>query len=427
VNLTANQQLAIDSVHELQRNYPDGGKVGVISGYAGTGKSTLIGVLVDEFDDATLVCAPTGKATVRVREIASIPHGCTKTIHSWLYEVKEDPVTGVLEWGLKRATDMIRPECGFLVVDEASMVTAGMFKDMYRRCKELNINLILVGDSFQLPPVEMKPELADFSVFHPKLPAAFRVNLTEIHRQALDSPIIRASMGVRTGQLPGEALADLPLVLPDNLANEATEVFKTEGVAVCHRNLTRHLLNSGVRTRLGHPSDQLVQGEPLLVIQNNYPLEIFNGETAEILSRPAPINDGPVAVRDAQTNNSIYVNYLGVEVDTPLKGRQSACVADREVFGRLEGVGPYCVKREAKRLLGATFGFTPDGACLGPSYLQANLGYVLTAHKAQGSEWTHGIVVMEPSIKLGTTEGRRWTYTALTRFKKQVRICWKRS
>ena len=424
MQLTSGQQQALDSIQALQKPHPNGGGVGCVSGFAGTGKTSLIKVLVDEHEEDVLVCCPTGKACVRAREAAGAR---TKTIHSWLYEVDEDEKTGALYWGLKKIDKMERPRCGFLLVDEASMVTFSVFSDLYARCRDLGLNLILVGDGFQLPPVETDPKLSGFSVFSPEMPAAFKVQLTEIHRQALDSPIIRASMAIRQGQFAGEALSDLPLVLESRLQEEARTAWETEGVTIVHRNITRHQLNNGIRSDMGKGSEQLDKGEPLLVVQNNYPLETFNGETVTNLNQPSPINTEPLAVHDAHTTSSIFVNVIQVQVDTPLKGRQMACVADREVFGTLGTVGAYVVKRAARRLLLDEYGHTDDGDVGGPPFMQANLGYILTCHKSQGSQWSHGIVVIEPSLRLGTNDGRRWAYTALTRMCKQVKICWRTS
>jgi exodeoxyribonuclease-5 len=424
MKLTDGQQNALDQIRGLQKTSPQGGAIGVVSGAAGTGKTTLIRELVNDEEDGLLVCCPTGKASVRVREASGAK---SKTIHSWLYEAKEDPENGTLKWGLREPGKIERPRCGYLVIDEASMVTFGVFRDLFRRARDLELNLILIGDGHQLPPVEMDPQLHDFSVFSPDLPAAFRVNLTEIHRQALDSPIIRASMGVRLGQFPGQALAELPIVLESALTRTAAEAYAAEGATICHRNVTRHQLNSAIREYGGRTPDVLDKGEPLLVAANNYLLEVFNGEVVTVLTTPAPINTEPVGVRDANANASCFVNYLEVQVDTPLKGRQVALVADREVFGTLGSVAPFAARKAARRLCEAEFGHNDDGTPAGPPYLQAHLGYVLTTHKAQGSEWTHGVVVIEPTIKLGSADGRRWAYTALTRFKKEVKLCWMRS
>jgi ATP-dependent exoDNAse (exonuclease V) alpha subunit len=54
--------------------------------------------------------------------------------------------------------------------------------------------------------------------------------------------------------------------------------------------------------------------------------------------------------------------------------------------------------------------------------LHANYGYCFTAHKAQGSEWPWALVVLERSVNLGTEDGLRWCYTALTRAKTMAAV-----
>ena len=59
-----------------------------------------------------------------------------------------------------------------------------------------------------------------------------------------------------------------------------------------------------------------------------------------------------------------------------------------------------------------------------PALLSANLGYCLTAHKAQGSEWPVVVVYIDPGIRTRTIDGRRWLYTAITRAQQQALICY---
>lgn len=420
--LTPLQQKALDEIDSLVSDFPQGGRIGVIGGVAGTGKSTLIRFLVEEYE-GVLVVTPTGKAAVRAREVSG---ALTKTIHSWLYRVEENPKNGVLNWILKSPHEVSpRPSCGFVIVDEASMVTFSVFRDLFSVCKKLGLHIILVGDFFQLPPVETDQKFAGFSVFNDELPAAFRVTLTEIHRQALDSPIIRATMALRTGQFPADGLSELPFILERDVPTYGAEAASSSGVIICHKNITRSNINRAVRGKLGKSPDNIEKGEPLLVMANNYVVEVYNGETVDILSVPAPINTEPTPVFDAESNSSTYVNFLGCTVNTPMLGKQPVCIADKEVLSTLNGVSSFAVKKSARRLAEDKFGYSVDGVLQGPSYLQANLGYVLTAHKAQGSEFNSGVVVLEPSVRLTTTEGRRWAYTAVSRFKKSVQICWK--
>lgn len=425
MNLTAGQTTALQHIRDLKKSHPEGGGVGIVGGWAGTGKTTLLKVLADEYGKGVLVVTPTGKAAVRVREAAGAR---ASTIHRWLYEVKQDEETGKLEWGLKELGKVERPSSGFLLVDEASMVGFEVFRDLYRYCGALGLNLVLVGDGFQLPPVETNPELKDFTVFDPNVPADFKVNLTEILRQALDSPIIRASQQIREGRWPEEALGALPAVPGSQLYPEANRVFEAGGATICHRNATRHQLNAGIRAVRGLMPEQLKVGEPLMVVQNNYDLEIYNGEITDVRQQPTPVNVHPVGVRDRFRSASCTVNYLKTEIQSPILGPSEAVVADREVFGTLGEVGAHMVRREAifQRYVRPPHWAPVDGEDGRPPYLHANLGYALTAHKSQGSEFGEVMVVLEDSLRLNSPDGRRWAYVAVTRAKKSIKICWMR-
>lgn len=419
--LTQGQEQALTNIKELGTEFPDGGGITVISGYAGTGKTTLVRSLEEEHGENLLVVTPTGKAAVRAREAA----GCrASTIHSWLYEVAEDEDTGALSFRRKKNGLVSTPGCGFLVVDEASMVGFKVFSDLYLTCKNLGLNLVLIGDGFQLPPVEMDPKKRDFSVFADDFPAFSKISLTEIHRQALDSPIIRASMEVRQGQWATEAIGQLPAVKDSDLLDRAKYWYEQEGATIVHRNATRHSLNSGIRTKLGYPSGQICKGEPLLVVQNTYQLEIYNGEIVSVLTAPETLNVAPIAVRDTQSNASKYMNFLKINVDSPMLGEQEAIVCDAEVLGENGDVGGYAIKRAVWNFKTTRYGAI-DKVPQGPAYLPSNFGYVLTCHKSQGSEFGAGIVVVEDSLRPNTPDGRRWLYTAITRFKKQLEICWR--
>lgn len=405
--LTQDQLSAIEAIKKLQAKFPEGGGLGIISGQAGTGKSTVIRYIGEEFEDI-LVVAPTGKAALRVKELASV---ASKTIHSWLYTVSEDMQTGEPRWSLKGISDMETPGCGFLLVDEASMVTAEVFAHLKTRCHALNLNLILIGDGFQLPPVETDESKQGFSVFNDDIQADFRVELREIHRQAMDSPIIRACTGIRQGKWFDEALEGIESITRSAFNDKAQQVLDDDGFVVCHRNVTRHILNAQVRKHLGLPDKNICRGEPLSVTRNNYNFELYNGEIIKI-RHIAPLNLSPVSVHDKRSKTSTSTNYLKVGVFSAMKGNVDAAISDKECYGALGDVSAACVDRGSRAFVGKN------------EFLHVNFGYVISAHRAQGSQAKTGIVCIEPSVRLNSTEGRKWLYVALSRFERDVKVFW---
>ena len=413
MNLNPGQETALQTIRDLQKNHPEGGRVLVISGAAGTGKSTLIARLAEEIGPEFMCLAPTGKAALRVRNISG---GNAKTIHSWMFSPKEDPQTGEVSFVLKDFETVELPEYGFVTVDEASMLGLDVFRELFGYCRSMGLNLVLVGDGHQLPPVDRRG--VAFSVFAPEFPAHHRVELTEIHRQALESPLIRICTRLRDAQWVDEVLADLPSLTYAEGVREAQRLWEEgDGVTICHRNATRLQLNADIRKAIGHPKDVLVADEPLLVTQNNYMLEVYNGEVIPFRS-PEKFVSG-LAASDPKTQGSVLTDIWRHKVTG---GAVDALVASREVLGTLGTVAPFFVRCAVQREVRRAYPELTKFKC--PAYLNANLGYSLTAHKSQGSEWEQGLVVVEPSLNLGTTDGRRWAYTAVSRFKVGVKLVW---
>lgn len=382
-----------------------------ITGYAGTGKTTLIRTLADRYGDPTIL-TPTGKAALRVGEATGL---FAMTIHRFLYEPSEDPKTGKPIFNIKPSWDdaMIDMEGKLVLIDEASMVDRLVWRDLMLVAKTVGFHVLVMGDLFQLPPVYKDERGASFSTL--TLPTPFSVNLTEVIRQALDSPIILASMILRSGQPEYEALELLEPLGEPALIRTIVEMRERNGVSLCFTNKMRHALNVRVREAMGFEPNTLVKGEPILVTQNNYNLNCWNGEVLEFggwQEDPGP----PFSVADRYTNSALDMRFgLGVVNDNP------AIMSPEVVTGRAEAaqIGQGTIRKNARR--NYKHQHISEGA---PPYLDCNYGYALTCHKAQGSEWPEVLVVLEDRLSaLRGVEKKRWLYTAITRAKHTVRYC----
>lgn len=393
-----------------------------------THNTTLLRTLSEE-DEHLTVLAPTGKAAMRAAEVAPVN---ASTIHRWLYDVAEDPQTGKLVTAVRDCVSI--PQNRTIFIDEASMVTFQTFKDLYRVARRDKLNLVFIGDGFQLPPVEPLEKYKDFSVLASDSPAHFRVEMTEVVRQAQDNPIIRASMEIRDLRSDMGALTSLPVIPPTRLVPEGAKVVSNGGGLICHKNATRHALNNDIRRELGITQQAIQKGEPLMVIQNNYELDVYNGETVTVLDQPVVLGDKNFIVTDRFANESMNFWFYRTRIDTPI-GPRWCLFGDREVFGESGKIGCKFIRRtgqEASRKLklndlraeGHSLSYQELDELRGDPVVNANLGYCLTAHKAQGSEFPHTVVAIEDSIRLHSQDGRRWLYTALTRSKASVKICW---
>lgn len=416
LELTKGQETARKMIADLlDEEQP---KFGVLSGYAGTGKTTMLRVIAQE-QGAPLVLTPTGKAALRAHEATGLE---ASTIHRWLYKVNEDAKTGEPKWTKKPVNEIFLPSNGLVIIDEASMVSREIWEDVWGFCSLIGLKVVLVGDKFQLPPVVKKNEAGEWVTFSAltDLPTPFRADLTEVCRQALDSPIIRASMAIRAGEM--EAMDAVMDLLPSTPRNKLIDGFVTmeEGkrALIAHTNKRRQDLNLDVRKALGFKSRDIEPGEPLLVLMNSYPLDRFNGEVVTFKGwKQAP--DSPTAVRDRFKNLSFMMSFGLADIEGA-----TASLSQDEVFAQVEGMPTTTIRRAASWHAIDKWGYNKMSA---PPYLNANLGYCLTCHKSQGSEWEDVMVVVEPSVggRQGVYgyEGRRWLYTAITRARTNVSVC----
>ncbi len=400
--LTDGQNLAREAVHRIMTK--PGFAMCVTAGYAGVGKSTLIGVFAQEWGVPTVI-TPTGKAALRVTEATGLQ---ASTVHRWLYKPSDDEKTGTTRFTRRSLEDIPKTKSRMVVLDEASMVPKDLWTDIFNTCKQLDLKLVCVGDPFQLPPVQAS-NLPPFSILTPafaQVLGAERVEMTEVLRQAQGSPVIRASMALRQGiGLP--ALRDLPQAEYRMIQDVVVATHQQGGITICHRNQTRYHLNAGIRSALRILDENPQPGEPLMVLRNNYTAGLMNGETVKFTGWTRP-PEGFERITDRwsgkqQDTRFGATNMGGVPVTMSLE----------ELHGRLDQVSTRSIEFAANRWARINGHFTA-GDAVAP-HVHANMGYAYTAHKSQGSQWPTVFVVIEPSVRFDEIDGLRWIYTAITR------------
>lgn len=215
-----------------------------------------------------------------------------------------------------------------------------------------------------------------------------------------------------------DALVELPAVSREQLV-QAFREFKSDSRAlIVHTNELRQVLNLEVRAAEGRREQQLQEEEPLLILANNYNLDRYNGEVVAFGGWEAPPGE-PQAVRDRYKNLAYMMSFGVARI-----GQAQATLSPEEVFGQAKDMPPSTIKRVARQDAVRRWHYEPK---LAPTHLSANLGYCLTCHKAQGSEFKDVAVVVEPSIGghggLVSHAGRRWLYTAITRAREHIHLC----
>ncbi len=319
----------------------------VLHGLAGTGKTHLWSHLARKHRGAILV-TPTGKAASVLRKRSGLE---VKTIHSLIFdfrglveddeiEHKKNPIF-VDKGGLDLTHQLV-------FLDEGSMVGRRLAEGIL----QTGATLVACGDPGQLPPVND----AQFFVE----PDA---ELTEIHRQAIESPIIRQAHSVRNDGVY-EADGDAFRVI--DFATE--EELLAADIVLCWMNITRRRLNTKIRECRGF-SGSMRRGEPVMCLKNNHTIGLYNGEIVKLAEDRDP----------RRTSISVRTDD-GLLFSLP--------------FATVEGELNYDVLRYNDR-------FTPFAPA-----------YATTVHKAQGSEWGSVLLLDE------RPRGPEWTsflYTGITR------------
>lgn len=401
--LTVDQERAVKWTTEMSETFMGKPVVGVLRGVAGSGKSSTIKAILASIGSSIIV-APTGKAAQRVQELTGAP---AQTIHRWLYTTTEDKRTGDLVFARKELDDIDVSESGVLLLDEASMVPQDLWEDVFNTCSELSLNILVIGDHAQLPPVSKNDEVG-FSLVSPDFQSNWSVTLDKIHRQALESPIIAAATEIRCGDVM-EGLMLLPRVMVSDLVRTSLGVLDRGGVIICHRNATRHRLNAEIRAaRYGTDLQDIRVGEKILVLKNQYGLNRFNGEIMDFRGWENKMN-AAMPIWNPKDRKSVTTGFGTTNVGESGVALM-ATLAMSAVNGGLEGFPVVNIKKAAKKLY-------PEAP-----YLHCNYGYVISGHKSQGSQWPEVLVVMEDSIR-DNAEGRAWAYTSVTRSEQRCSVC----
>lgn len=336
-------------------------------GYAGTGKTTLAQHIAEAVDGEVKFAAFTGKAAAVMRG-----KGCrnASTIHSMIYRARESgeeiPSFDLYDEAPASKADLI-------IIDECSMVDAELGRDLL----SFGVPVLVLGDPAQLPPIQSGANAGGFFT-----QAEPDVMLTEVHRQAQDNPIIRLSMDIRAGEYlePGR-FGESVVVRKNDL--DPQRVLEADQVLV-GRNNTRRSYNTRLRERRGYSDTMPSAGDKLVCLRNNRKKGLFNGSLWSVKERGG-------------RKTGIMTMRLLPDDDTALRGVKVS-------------VRPECFSGGIEHI---------DWPRRKP-YDEFDYGYVLTVHKAQGSQWDD-VVVFDESFAFPETR-ERWLYTAVTRAVERVTV-----
>lgn len=422
-------------------------KVFVLRGYAGTGKTSIVGALVKLLDEHKMpvrLMAPTGRAAKVFSAMAGHP---AFTIHKSIYRQQKFNV----EMEGFALTENRQPGVLF-ICDEASMIstlnegspfgTGNLLDDLIEYVYAgTGCRLLLVGDAAQLPPVGQQRSLAlDVEHLRGYGLDVMTAELTEVARQQLDSGILFNATNLRNILIAGgDRLNHLPLLyidefkdvirvdgydLVDSLASSYSRVGLEESIIITRSNARANKFNMGVRNQILDREEELSAGDRLIVVKNNY----YWGKEFDQLTFIA--NGDIVTVNRVRSTVNLYgFRFAKVDISLPdydietevivmldtlmVDGPNLPISRQQELFFQVAQDYPEC--HNQRDLYKAIKGNPYFNA------LQVKYAYCVTCHKSQGGQWEDvylDLGYINPE-HLGP-DFYRWMYTAFTRARSKL-------
>lgn len=453
-DLNEDQLNALEYIHEFLDS-PDGRQM-VLYGAAGTGKTSLINVLLDELEaeeePPNCVCtAPTNKAVEVIAQATG--RDFDRTIYSLLGLVLLDFSDGKPK--LKKEHESQLPNYEVCIIDEASMVSTALLHEIQKQLKiYTNLKVIYVGDRCQIPPVDdANNGLLESVIF--TLPR--QVELTKVMRTAEQNPILGVVTKMREDMTTSvDLFAHETQVAPDGTgvyfhrrANGfmqtmipyfTSEEFKKDSsyaMAVAYTNAAVDSINAEVRAALYPDSKRMVEeGEEVRVIKT-FGNEVHVGK-GTIFSVLYNVEEHLLINSLEETEDPLYnIPCYKVNVENVVK-RKKRKVRSESYIIRPDGLEQFYTLREqeaikakeklAKEDLHGHKIYTPkeawhDYSILNHAFLWVGYIYALTAHKSQGSTIQNVFVVERNINRIQEPELRnKLKYTAFTRAAKELHV-----
>lgn len=427
---------------------PKPDRIFLLTGYAGTGKSTLVAALVKtiaSYKRSSVLMAPTGRAA---KVISQYSQREAFTIHRKIYVPRSRKGGGV-----KFSLQPNKHRNTLFIVDEASMVpdtnTDSSFFEGRSLLEDLmtyvysgsGCQLMFVGDVAQLPPVHLNlsPALDPRVLLGDYGKSVQCVELKEVVRQDDQGAIVNNATNLRhwieqdtPEQLSFDLRGQNEVIRPfggqevlEALENAFSKDNLDQSVVIVRSNKRANLYNQEIRQRILFRDEQLSVGDVLMVVKNNYfwlkPSDtagfIANGDVIEVLEifefvSIYGFDFAQVRVRmldyptQSPFNTVLILNTISSDSSALTYDQSNALYqAVREDYPEITANYKKFLAVKNNKYFNA---------------LQVKYSYAITCHKSQGGQWDT-VFVEQPYLKEGPNKDYlRWLYTAMTRAKGQL-------
>lgn len=420
LTLSPDQLAARDIIHARLKS---GKRFVVLAGAAGTGKTTVLKQLLEDFSASSrgiTLMAPTAKAALRMSEVTG---RAAVTVHSQLYarviDSDDDTTPASDEELMARALTAatrgrsmtslsftgarsIVGEGELAVIDEASMIGSRVHKDIEENLAK-GAQVLYLGDHAQLQPVK---DTWGANLLQPD------ALLERVHRQALDNPILayatairehRGTQWLRDSYDPSDWRLQIVRGTRADVIDYVLDVEArgyTDSAMLTWMNDDRRELNSAYRQRRGFDAPVCV-GDRIRVRENETKLGYVNGEVRTVAAahrepRATPSGQIPVSVLFEGASDRVMLVPSLFEDDVGWRGMKQA------------------IKMQHKKVRDRR------------PYLQGTYGHCLTAHTAQGSQFDVVHAYLDPTFAhkwhRNAADGARLLYTIATRATQMLRV-----
>ncbi len=407
----------------------------LVNGYAGTGKTSLLGALVRVlpiFRYKTVLLAPTGRAA---KVMSRYTGRAAYTIHKKIYRLKESAESGgvkfILQKNYHRRTIFIVDEASMIWDEEASR--GGVLYDLLCYVFQNPDNkLILVGDDAQLPPVGQDHSFA-LSSSHLRNKYKLKVisvNLKEVMRQALDSGILHNANKLRALDHNGHFQFNLTAKdifrvngerMEDGLRYAYDKYGLDDTAVICRTNRNAAHYNQAIRRSIFFYENEIECGDRIMVVKNNYfykpensPMGFLaNGDFAEVLKikRFEELYQRRFADLEVRLLDDPDQTTMEVKIILDSLYSKTASMTQEEQNAFYQEVRMDYADISNKKKVNQLLKENP--------YLQAlqvKFAYALTCHKSQGGQWKAIFLDQGylPEVQLNQDQ-IRWLYTGVTR------------
>ena len=443
---TLKQDIFFQKIALFTTNYKND-EIFVLKGFAGTGKTSVISTIVNSLIDIKIkyvLLAPTGRAAKVISNYSNKP---AFTIHKKIYFPKKSS-----GGGLSFVMQVNKHKNTIFFVDEASMISdVSSESKMYENGSLLddlisyiykgeNCKLILIGDTAQLPPVQLdvSPALNTDTLELNYGKEIQTIELDEVMRQEQDSGILYNATELRA-LLKESFITEFKFKLQpfkdiirlsdgydiQDAINQAYSNYSIEDTCfIVRSNKRANQYNQQIRTKILDKESDLSVGDFLMVVKNNYfwlkdadeAGFIANGDIIEVLEifsfkELYGFNFAKIKVRMIDYPNQkpletiVLLNTISSE--SPSLTYDESNKLYQEVMKDYEGETKFKMFQKVKE--NEFF-----------NALQVKFSYAITCHKSQGGQW-NTVFVEQPYLPDGIdVDYVRWLYTAITRAKDKL-------